>query len=99
MRPILDQLTARSVPTAFLRWAHQSPTDEHQHQAGCHLEQTYKKLEMPVLGLGSTGYGWLQAAVTPKATNFRLVKIENSGHFMQEEQPEVVAQLLIEFFN
>ena len=61
--------------------------------------KTYKKLEMPVLGLGSTGYGWLQAAVTPKATNFRLVKIENSGHFMQEEQPEVVAQLLIEFFN
>ena len=61
--------------------------------------KTYKKLEMPVLGLGSTGYGWLKAAVTPKATNFRLVKVENSGHFMQEEQPEFVAKTLVEFFN
>jgi pimeloyl-ACP methyl ester carboxylesterase len=61
--------------------------------------KTYKKLEMPVLGLGSTGYTWLRAAVTPKTTNFQLVKVENSGHFMQEEQPEVVATLLGEFFN
>jgi pimeloyl-ACP methyl ester carboxylesterase len=61
--------------------------------------KTYKKLEMPVLGLGATGYAWLQAAVTPKATNFRAVKIENSGHFLQEEQPEVVSRLLIEFFK
>jgi pimeloyl-ACP methyl ester carboxylesterase len=37
--------------------------------------------------------------VTPKATNLRLVKVENSGHFMQEEQPEVVARMLGEFFN
>jgi len=61
--------------------------------------KAYKKLEMPVLGLGAPGYDWLKASVTPKATNFRLVKIENSGHFMQEEQPEVVEKLLIEFFN
>ncbi|HTD29518.1 MAG TPA: alpha/beta hydrolase [Xanthomonadaceae bacterium] len=61
--------------------------------------KTYKKLEMPVLGLGSTGYDWLKGAVTPKATHFTLVRIENSGHFMQEEQPEVVAKLLAEFFK
>ena len=61
--------------------------------------KTYKKLEMPVLGLGATGYTWLQAAVPPKATNFRLVKVENSGHFMQEEQPEFVAKSFVEFFN
>ena len=61
--------------------------------------KTYRKLEMPVLGLGATGYGWLQAAVTPKAADFRLVKIENSGHFIQEEQPEVISKLLIEFFG
>ena len=61
--------------------------------------KTYKKLEMPVLGLGSTGYTWLQAAVTPKATNFKVVKIENSGHFIPEEQPEVTLQLLMEFFK
>jgi len=34
-----------------------------------------------------------------KATNFRLVKVENSGHFMQEEQPEFVARTLVEFFD
>jgi pimeloyl-ACP methyl ester carboxylesterase len=61
--------------------------------------KTYKKLEMPVLGLGSTGYTWLKAAVTPKATNFRLVKVENSGHFIQEEQPEFVVKTLLEFFQ
>ena len=61
--------------------------------------KTYKKLEMPVLGLGSTGYTWLQAAVTPKATNIKVVKIENSGHFIPEEQPEVTLQLLMEFFK
>ena len=61
--------------------------------------RAYKKLEMPVLGLGATGYGALNASVPSKAANFRLVKIENSGHFIQEEQPEVVEKLLIEFFN
>ena len=61
--------------------------------------KTYKKLEMPVLGLGATGYTWLQAAVTPKATNFKVVKIDNSGHFIPEEQPEVTTRLLMEFFK
>jgi len=59
----------------------------------------YKKLEMPVIGVGATGYGWLQASVTPKATHFRLVKVENSGHFPQEEQPKFVAKPLSEFFT
>jgi pimeloyl-ACP methyl ester carboxylesterase len=61
--------------------------------------KTYPKLTLPVLGLGSTGYGWLQAAVTPVATDFKLVKVENSGHFMAEEQPEFVTRALIEFFK
>jgi pimeloyl-ACP methyl ester carboxylesterase len=61
--------------------------------------KTYKRLEMPVLGLGATGYPYLRAALTPKATTLRVVKIENSGHFMAEEQPEVVARVLIDFFH
>jgi pimeloyl-ACP methyl ester carboxylesterase len=61
--------------------------------------KTYKKLEMPVLGLGGPGYGWLKVAVTPKVENFRLVKVENSGHFIQEEQPEIVEKLFIDFFG
>jgi pimeloyl-ACP methyl ester carboxylesterase len=61
--------------------------------------KTYPKLTLPVLGLGSTGYDWLKASVTPAATNFKLVKVENSGHFMAEEQPEFVTRALIEFFK
>ncbi|MGH8536838.1 MAG: alpha/beta fold hydrolase [Gammaproteobacteria bacterium] len=62
--------------------------------------KTYKKLEMPVLPLGAplTGFRWLPA-VKSKAAHFRLVKIENSGHFLQNEQPEVVTRLLLEFFR
>ena len=61
--------------------------------------KTYKKLEMPVLGLGSTGYTWLLATLPRKASNVQVKKIENSGHFMQEEQPEAVVRLLSEFFK
>jgi pimeloyl-ACP methyl ester carboxylesterase len=61
--------------------------------------KAYPKLTMPVLGLGSTGYGWLQAAVPPVAIDFRLVKVERSGHFVAEEQPEFVTRELIEFFK
>jgi hypothetical protein len=55
---------------------------------GHHRQQDYKKLEMPVLGLGGTGYFWLKAAVTPKATDFRLVEIENSGIFYRKNSPQ-----------
>ncbi|MHA4844748.1 alpha/beta hydrolase [Flavitalea antarctica] len=59
--------------------------------------KTYPKLTLPVLGLGATGYGWLQAAVTPVTTNFTLIKVENSGHYIADEQPKFVAQELIKF--
>lgn len=61
--------------------------------------RTYKPLEMPVLGLGSTGYYWLQASVSPHAKDFKLVKVEGSGHFLAEEQPEAVVRELTAFFK
>jgi pimeloyl-ACP methyl ester carboxylesterase len=61
--------------------------------------KTYPKLLMPVLGLGSTGYAWLQAAVPPVTTDFRLVKVEDSGHFIADEQPDFVTRALLEFFR
>lgn len=61
--------------------------------------KAYPRLTMPVLGLGSTGYGWLQAAVTPVATDFELVKVEHSGHYIADEQPAFVARALIAFFT
>ena len=59
--------------------------------------KTYPKLQMPVLGLAGPGYGWLQASVPGKVADFKLVKVENSGHFLAEEQPGFVARQLIEF--
>jgi pimeloyl-ACP methyl ester carboxylesterase len=59
----------------------------------------YKEVNAPILALGATGYGWLKNALPQKATDFRLVKIQNSGHFIPEEQPEIASRLLIEFFK
>ena len=62
-------------------------------------QKRYSKLTMPVLGLGAeyTGYLWLQI-VKKHAINFRLVKVEQSGHFMVLEQPAFVADQLVHFF-
>ena len=54
---------------------------------------------MPVLGLGSINYEWLKASLAPKASNVRIVKVDNSGHFFPEEQPEITARELTDFFN
>jgi len=59
----------------------------------------YPKLTMPVLGLGSIGYDWLQASLVPKGTQVKLVKVENSGHFFADEQPAFIAKQLIDFFT
>jgi hypothetical protein len=48
----------------------------------------YPKLEMPVLGLASINYEGLKASLEPKASNVRMVKVKNGGHFFPEEQPE-----------
>jgi pimeloyl-ACP methyl ester carboxylesterase len=37
--------------------------------------------------------------MSQKATNFTMVRVENSGHFLMEEQPEFVENKLIEFFQ
>jgi pimeloyl-ACP methyl ester carboxylesterase len=34
-----------------------------------------------------------------KATNVKVVKIPDCGHFIPEEKPEVAAKLLVEFFK
>ncbi len=59
----------------------------------------YQKLEMPVLGLASIDYEWLKASLAPKASNVRMVKVDNSGHFFPEEPPEVTARELTDFLT
>ena len=54
---------------------------------------------MPVLGLAGPGYNWLNAVLSRKATNLHVIKIENCGHFIAEEQPEETTRFLIEFLK
>ena len=61
-------------------------------------EKTYSTLRMPVLGLAGPGYGWLKGSLEANAENARVIKLENSGHFVQEEQPQELLRHLLAFF-
>lgn len=61
--------------------------------------KTYGKLQMPVLGLAGPGYEWLKATLATKATDAKVVRIANSGHFVQEEQPAATSAAMLEFFR
>jgi pimeloyl-ACP methyl ester carboxylesterase len=54
---------------------------------------------MPVLALAGPGYNWMNAVMTAKATNVKIVKIPDCGHFILEEKPEVASKLLVEFLK
>lgn len=59
------------------------------------------KLPMPVLALGgSAGVGKnLKASLRTIADNVTGGDIEDCGHYVMEEQPEVVSRLLLDFFQ
>ncbi len=63
-------------------------------------QKAYPKLTMPVLGLGGefTGFTWLQIE-KQHATDFKLVKVERSGHFIVMEQPDFVTGQLLSFLR
>ncbi|WP_223817981.1 alpha/beta fold hydrolase [Mucilaginibacter rubeus] len=61
--------------------------------------KTYEKLTMPVLGIGGPGYDWLRFTLPNKTTDLKIEKIENSGHFIAEEQPETVIRDILQFLN
>lgn len=59
------------------------------------------KLQMPVLALGgSSGMGdKLKTMMEVLAVNVEASAIEDCGHYVMEEQPEVVANRLLAFFK
>lgn len=59
------------------------------------------KLQMPVLALGGQGGvgNNLMVAMESLADNVRGGEIESCGHYVMEEQPEIVASRLLEFFQ
>jgi len=60
---------------------------------------TYSKLQMPVLGLAGPGYGWLKDTLERHCTDVRVIKIQNSGHFIAEERPDATLGYLNDFLK
>ncbi|SHL93844.1 alpha/beta fold hydrolase [Chitinophaga sp. CF418] len=59
----------------------------------------YDKLTMPVLALGGPGYEWLRYTLPKKAVDVTFVKVENSGHFVPEEQPVIAVDAIVRFLG
>ena len=62
--------------------------------------KTYGKLTAPVLGLASvSSYDQFVAALPNLANRFEVVRVDGSGHWLAEEQPDVVAREIMRFFG
>lgn len=55
----------------------------------------------PLLALGGehSNYGRLVAAVPALGTDTRVVRVDGSGHYLPEEQPQAVVDELTTFFG
>jgi pimeloyl-ACP methyl ester carboxylesterase len=61
---------------------------------------TYTRLTMPVLGIGSqVSYNYLQMSLPYMAENAQVVGILDSGHYMFEERPAHVLQAVLDFLQ
>jgi len=61
--------------------------------------RAYGRIQVPLLALGATGYDGMKRSLSAKVENLHLVRVEDSGHFIVEEQPEFVTAQLVEFFK
>jgi pimeloyl-ACP methyl ester carboxylesterase len=61
--------------------------------------KTYDKLNMPVIGIGGSGYDMLQMSLPNTITDLQLKKVEESGHFILAEKPDVTAKFIIDFLG
>ena len=62
-------------------------------------DMTYSKLQMPVIVMGGPGHERLKAVMLKKGDNVTATKVEDSGHFLQEEQPQVVIDAFRNFLK
>lgn len=61
---------------------------------------TYARLTMPVLGIGSyVSYNYLKMSLPYVAENVQVVGILDSGHYMFEEKPAKVLEAVIDFLR
>ncbi|RZJ78798.1 MAG: alpha/beta hydrolase [Flavobacterium sp.] len=61
--------------------------------------KTYKKLDMPVLGIGGSGYSMLKMSLSNATTDSQLKKVEDCGHFILAEKPNETAKFIIDFLG
>ncbi len=61
--------------------------------------KSYPKLTIPVCAIGSTGYDVLQAALQHQTEDLKLIKIDGSGHFFLDEQPDLAAGFITDFLQ
>ncbi|KGO82538.1 alpha/beta hydrolase [Flavobacterium beibuense F44-8] len=61
--------------------------------------KSYTKLTMPVCAVGGTGYDMLQGALQGQAEDLQLFRLDGCGHFILEEQPDIVAGIIMEFLQ
>ncbi|HEX7307602.1 alpha/beta hydrolase [Lentzea sp.] len=62
--------------------------------------KTYGKLVPPVLGLASvSSYDQFLGTLPAVANRFEVVRVDGSGHWLAEEQPDVVAREITRFFG
>jgi pimeloyl-ACP methyl ester carboxylesterase len=61
--------------------------------------KAYGKLDMPVLAMGGPAYRWMNKVVPNKATHAKVVNVEQSGHFVHEEQAEFVVRSMLDFLS
>ena len=61
--------------------------------------KAYKKLNMPVLGIGGSGYGMLEMSLPNTTIDLQLKKIEECGHFILAEKPNETAKFIAEFLE
>lgn len=61
--------------------------------------KTYGKVSAPLLGIACPiNHDRLARVLPEQGTDVRVVRVENSSHWLPEEQPELVAELLTDFF-
>lgn len=62
--------------------------------------KNYKPLTIPVLGIGSnSSYNYIKMSLPYVAVNYKIEGILDSGHYMIEEKPEKVIELVTDFLK
>ncbi|MFD2615143.1 alpha/beta fold hydrolase [Paenibacillus gansuensis] len=60
--------------------------------------KTYKKLSVPVLGIGGSKFG-LEPFLRNYATDVKIAKLDKAGHWIAEEKPQETVRIFMEFFR